>query len=274
MTATAPAVEIHTLLHHDHVSRYLFALRSLTRFWDPPAVVVHDDGTLRADDTALLTAAQPRLRVIGRDEADGRVERELKDFPLLRRVRAGNPRLLQLVDYYLLADAPRVIAMDSDVVFMRRPDAVIDWAGEGGFTVGYSPEYGWEPKGMHWLPDALPGEPYIADMCCGFVCAEKDAFFAPGELERIASGIDHGILFRPRFVTQMLYSLLAGRLRSSTVRSFGEPYRSGRLEWLPDEPDRVLCHYFGSHDSDDALADLVARDPGLTGLAEKWPYAR
>ncbi|WP_225827712.1 hypothetical protein [Streptomyces naphthomycinicus] len=269
-TGEAP-VEVHTLLSHRHVDRCLVALRSLARFWAAPAVVLHDDGTLDAGDHARLRALGA-VRVVSRAEADAYVEQALAGFPLVLRTRRGNPRIMQLVDYFVLAGRPRVIGMDSDVVFLNRPGRLVDWAaGAEPAALLYSPERGWQPKGIHWLPDAVPGRPFVGDMCCGFVAAEAAAFFDPAHLEELMRHTAPDILPRPRFVTQMLYSLMAGRLGPGLVRDLGEPYRSGRLAWLPELPERVICHYFGSHDGEDYLTELVAADPELRRLVAEEP---
>ncbi|KUN39782.1 hypothetical protein AQJ30_08965 [Streptomyces longwoodensis] len=269
-TGEAP-VEVHTLLSHQHVERCLVALRSLARFWTAPAVVLHDDGTLDADDHVRLRALGA-ARVVSRAEADAQVEQTLANFPLVLRTRRGNPRIMQLVDYFVLAGRPRVIGMDSDVVFLNRPDRLIDWAnGAEATALLYSPEHGWQPKGIHWLPDAVPGRPFVDDMCCGFVAADAATFFDAAYLEELMQRTDPDILPRPRFVTQMLYSLMAGRLSPELVRDLGEPYRSGRLEWLPELPERVICHYFGSHDGEDYLSTLTAADPGLRQPSTEEP---
>jgi hypothetical protein len=264
MVIMAPAtVEIHTLLAHRHVDRYLVALHSLLRFWDGPDFVIHDDGSLDGADRQRLTSSAPRVRIVDAAVAEEAVNRELAAFPLVRKVRQHNLWLKALIDYYVLAEADRVIGMDSDIVFLRRPDKVIEWAEHGGWSFGYSPEHGWQPKGIHWLPDAVPGHPFIADMCAGFVCAEVSRFFDPAALDLLMRDTDPDILYQIRFVSQMLHSLMGGRLDPHEIHNLGEPYRSGRLEWLPSIPDRVLCHYFGSHDDRDALGELLRSHPDL-----------
>lgn len=260
-------LEVHSLVDHRSVVLYLFAVTSLARHLPSAAVVVHDDGTLTRLDRALLRRRAPGIRIVPRDEADAAVERELAGCPHLLAARRDNVRLRQLVDYFVLASTDLVIGMDSDVVFLSRPGAVLEWAeradGERA-SVMYSPET--DPKGPHWLPDAVPGAPYVPDMCCGFVCAERDSFFDPHALDSLVARVPPDILDHRRFVTQMLYSLLAAREGQSAV-SLGPLYRSGRLAWLPDEPGRVLCHYFASHERDGTLQNLVEERPLLTSVA-------
>jgi hypothetical protein len=156
--------------------------------------------------------------------------------------------------------------VDSDVIFLRRPDEIIDWVRQPtgtGATVAYSPENGWQPKGIHWLPDAVPDRPFVTNMCCGFVAVDSPVFLDLDYLEDLVARTDPQVRPQQRFVTQMYYALMTGRLPAGGVEDLGERYRSGRLEWLPDIDDRVVCHYFGSHDEADAIADIWRRRPDL-----------
>ncbi|MER8001301.1 hypothetical protein [Streptomyces sp. NPDC095613] len=259
-------VEVHSLVSADHVPLYLFAAKSLARHWPEVTPVVHDDGTLTGRDTARLRRHVPEARIIGRADADRRVEALLVDHPVLRAVRRNNVRVLQLVDYFLLSEASMVVGMDSDVVFLSRPATLIEWAAapparRPAFL--YSPEFGWEPQGVHWIAEHLPGTPYVPYMCCGFAAADTAAFFDPAFLERILAALPREISFAPRYVTQMAYSLLGGRLGEDRTLDLGEPYRSGRLSWLPAIEDRVICHYFASHERSSAFDNLAGEGPLL-----------
>lgn len=259
--------EVHTLVSGDHVPLYLFAVKSLALNWPEVTPVVHDDGTLTVRDRDRLLRHAPQLRIIGRLEADERIEPMLADYPQLAAVRRGNVRILQLVDYFMLSGSRSVVSMDSDVVFLSRPQALVRWAAAASTDRAaflYSPEEGWEPQGVHWIADQLPGTPYVPYMCCGFACADSAAFFDPAYVEDLLARLPPEIRFAPRYVTQMSYSLLGGRLGGDRVTGLGEPYRSGRLEWLPDIAERVICHYFASHERATTYDNLVEEGPLLT----------
>lgn len=252
-------IEVHTLVSHDHLPLYLFAVKSLAHFWNAVAPVVHDDGTLSGDDLGLLRDHVPEVRVITRADADAQVADLLGGYPLLAAIRANNVRILQLLDYFLLSDARTVVGMDSDVVFLREPSEIIRWCAdqedEADFL--YSPEEGWEPMGVNWIADELPGTDHITYMCCGFTCTRPESFLDLDFLTATLEKLPDRIRFAPRYVTQMCYSLLGGRLPAGGARSLGEPYRSGRLEWLPDIPDRAICHYMASHERETCRDNLV-----------------
>jgi hypothetical protein len=228
--------------------------------------VLHDDGGITAAAAAKLCGEFPEALVIPRREADEKVAEHLAPYPHVQWLRSRNVRVLQLVDYFLFAANRRILALDSDVVFLRAPRELVTWhvaRPDEGPLFAYSPETGWEAKGIHWLPDAVPGKPFVPGMCCGFTAVDVHAFFDLGYLEDLIAGTRPEIRAQQRFVTQMYYSLMAGRLPADRVTSLGEAYRSGRLEWLPDLADRAICHYFGSHDDADGLDSVWHHYPEL-----------
>lgn len=268
--AGSEALEVHTLLGHRDLPLYLLAIGSLHRFLPDLSVAVHDDGTLTRRDRRLLGLHVRGARVIAKRAADAEVQRRLRRCPRLLRARRENVRLCQLIDYSLLASTERIVGMDSDVVFLAKPDAVRAWAREPrpAASILYSPER--DPKGPHWIPALLPATPYVADLCCGFVCVDAGRFFVPADLEAILMRLPDAVLDRRRFVTQMLYSLMAAR-PGQRAASLGELYESGRLRWLPRRPERVLCHYFASHGRRGAAQSLFEERELLAGVLLRAP---
>jgi hypothetical protein len=245
--AGTAGLEVHTLVHHDAVPLYLYAVGSLLAHVPHARVVAHDDGTLDRRDCLCLRLHLEDATLVRKPLADALVRRRLGRYPRLLRAREENVRLCQLVDYCVLAASDRILGMDSDVVFLARPESVLAWAGAATCSPSlmYSPER--DPKGPHWVPELLPGTPYIADLCCGFVCVRVSRFFAPAQLESLLARVPEHVLAGRRFVTQMLYSLLAARPGQS-ASSLGARYESGRPHWLPRCSERVICHYFASHE--------------------------
>lgn len=272
--APAAPVEVHTLLRSGDLPLYLMAAKSLLRHWPAPSLVVHDDGTLGAADAALLGDHLPGVRVHARTDADRFMAERLAPWPALRGLRAAGPRLLQLTDYFGLAEADLVVSMDADVLVRGEPRRLLDWAAAGGCAGGcllYSPEYGWTPMGVHWIPEVHPGRPFLPDLCCGFAAARRSCFWDPALLAELVEATPEEIVAGGRYVSQMCYSLLGGALGPPhVVGSLGDGYRSGRVEHIGAAP-RVVYHYFGSHERDTAEESLVGEEPlfreALEGLA-------
>ena len=122
---------LHSAVPHRYVHAYLLAAKSFLRYHADIAVFVHNDGSLQPGDKALIRRHLPGVRIIERTEADERFEREVAD-PFLSRVRGSYTSYLKLFDPTLFSERKRIIIVDTDTLFLRRPDAVIDWARNGG----------------------------------------------------------------------------------------------------------------------------------------------
>jgi hypothetical protein len=125
------SVELHTLTSHDHLPMYLLALKSLLRFHSDVAVVAHDgDGDFTEADRRILAEHIPGLRIIDRAEADRSLDSLLAPYPLIIKYRRRIANSLELIDNLLLARTDRVATMNSDVLFLHRPNEFIEWLGD------------------------------------------------------------------------------------------------------------------------------------------------
>ncbi len=125
------ATGVHTAVPHRYRYAYLVAIKSLLRYRADLAVYVHDDGTLSDADKALIEWHVPGAVVIGREVADRRFAEVVGD-EFLTRVRGSYTSYLKLFDPTLFSTNQRIVVVDTDVLFLRRPDAVIEWARHGG----------------------------------------------------------------------------------------------------------------------------------------------
>ncbi|WP_449488207.1 hypothetical protein [Streptomyces purpurascens] len=72
-------------------------------------------------------------------------------------VRRRNVRILQLVDYFVLAETEKIIGMDSDILFVDTPDELMRWNADStdrtAFLYSYEQfDHGRGPMGVNWIP--------------------------------------------------------------------------------------------------------------------------
>jgi hypothetical protein len=134
--------EVHTMLSAADMPLYLVAIKSLLRFHNGMAVVVHSDGTLRDDQIELLKQQIPQCRVVTAPEADALAARTLAGNEFLQQWRNLDASYRRVVDTELWCRTPRRIIMDSDILFMREPTEVIQWMASGTrpFLMGQPPK--------------------------------------------------------------------------------------------------------------------------------------
>lgn len=133
--------EVHTMLSERDVPLYLVAIKSLLRFCQGVAVVLHSDGTLSQKSIATVRRHVPGCRVIMPAEADDRARQHLGADSLLYRWRSLDASYRRIIDTELWCSSGRRIIMDSDIIILNRPHEVIDWAehGKRPFLMGQPP---------------------------------------------------------------------------------------------------------------------------------------
>jgi hypothetical protein len=132
---------VHTMLSARDLHLYLVAVQSLLRFRPAMAIAVHSDGTLTASHEQTLKRHVPGLRFIAAEEANEHARKVLGADSFLFRWRDVDAAYRRVIDTELWCSTPRRIIMDADVLVLRRPDEVIDWAANGskGFLLGQPP---------------------------------------------------------------------------------------------------------------------------------------
>lgn len=114
--------ELHLLTCHSHTYMSLYALYSWYHFSERPnPLVLHDDGTLLAEDHAIYERIFPGVTIIARSDADRIVEKQLADYPALRSWRSGYPLAMRELDFPILATSSCFIIYDSDLCFFKKP---------------------------------------------------------------------------------------------------------------------------------------------------------
>ena len=122
-------VELHTVSGHFHLTMYLVAVKSLLRFYDDIAVVVHDgDNTLSNKDIRILNEHIKGIRVIKKTYADKNMKKILDKFPSTLKYRSKVVNSFELLDNLTFAKTSKVITMNSDVLFLEKPTELIKWA--------------------------------------------------------------------------------------------------------------------------------------------------
>ena len=122
---------IHSAVPHRYLLAYLIAIKSFLQYYPDITVFVHDDGSLTAEDKDLIRAHVNGAVIIDRAAADLRFDDRVKD-QFLAKVRSSYTSYLKLFDPTLVSEKRRIIIVDTDTLFLKKPTAIIDWAAKGG----------------------------------------------------------------------------------------------------------------------------------------------
>jgi hypothetical protein len=118
---------VRALICHRDIDLGILCLGSLYRFSaDPLQIVLHDDGSLTADDRSRLLDALPNVILISREEADAVILPLLRNYPRCLSFRMRNPTGLKLIDAAYFAQGDIIVA-DPDVLFLRPFKGAFHW---------------------------------------------------------------------------------------------------------------------------------------------------
>lgn len=121
--------ELHALSQKKDIWSLFWALKSfLYHSGLCPKIIIHDDGSIDEKTANILKEKFNNLEILFKKQADEIIQNqfELPDLVLSYRQK-GHKLILKLVDIFLLSNGKKVMLLDSDVLFFRRPLEVIDF---------------------------------------------------------------------------------------------------------------------------------------------------
>jgi len=124
-----PPVKLHLLTGTKHWYQTAFCLWSFsTASGRIVAPFVFDDGSLKLEQLEALKRLFPNLRFMGASQTLERLDGFLpiKRYPSLRAQQQVNPMFKKLLDIHA-GETDWRIQMDSDILFFRRPEFLINW---------------------------------------------------------------------------------------------------------------------------------------------------
>lgn len=146
-SSNMPLAELHVVTCSRDLFMAILAVKSLIRFTDQLAVVFHGDRSLDEAGARKLKEKIPGCRVILLNEAD----EEAAKHPEISRLREALPErfrlasgyenqrsawALKVFDFHLFCQCDRIIVLDSDTLFLQRPDELIEFI-EGRQPCGF-----------------------------------------------------------------------------------------------------------------------------------------
>ncbi|MCH2213510.1 MAG: hypothetical protein MK110_19605 [Fuerstiella sp.] len=247
--------ELHTLVDHQHLWTFALGAKSLLRFVDNLAIVLHDDGSLTEEDQVLIREHIPGLRIITRQEADERMDRVLDPYPFCRQFREKNRVMAQVFDFPQFTAGKRLITFDSDILFHSRPDEVLDWLTDDTAQVLFDEEVSPVCPQIHGVDITIRQDipfGFVETLSGGFVCGFP-AMYELSQIEEYCRFVlknCHQQLYRSQTITAMsaAHSVFTPRSLPQTYQnphSFaaGPVMRHYRFSRLP--PAEFLRDAFG-----------------------------
>ena len=247
----AAGAEVHTLCGEAQAGMGLWAVWSLMRFLPEARLVVHSDGTLAPATVVRWRQLMPGARFVAHEEGMAAAGQRLTDVPRVldwtRRYHFG----LKL-GFHAVAEADRIVDMDSDVLVLSEPRAVRDCLASGTWRMAWNRD----EKACYAYPEDLIREIYRArtgsDALGRFPDRLNGGFMIAGRLEdadwRFLEELLAALAADPRtdpmryWMHQTLFAAIAAT-KGEGARPLPEGYdiHSG-----PTRPEAVVRHYVGN----------------------------
>ncbi len=210
-------LEVHAMIGRDYVLPWLCAIKTFLSFSELAChVVVHSDGSLGPHDQELLETQVPGCEVLELDVA--RCRRENAGRPYSCRFAADNVFGRRLFGILNAAETERVLILDSDVLFFRRPSQIVEWSNGASSTTYYNGDSGYDDSILFDERDfEVFGSRKIYSFNAGLVCTSRrlfDADLIEAALERLYASYDdrHAWVF-----DQSVLALLVSRGPSAVL---------------------------------------------------------
>lgn len=125
-------LEIHSLICNRDVVLALNNFKSLQKYdeFKNVPIFLHDDGSLTEIDKSLLLTLD-NIVFIERSWADIEIEQYIKNHPHCMKYRLGDSHInlwhkIKTFDYFFFSKTKKVLGLDTDLLFMRKPIDVIN----------------------------------------------------------------------------------------------------------------------------------------------------
>lgn len=118
--------EIHVLTCERDWLNLIWSLKSFYHYSKRKyALRIHDDGTLKTENRAILQYHFPDARILDRQDVDSAIFTLLKKYPRCLDFRLTNHLAPKLFDFANYLQSDRMLLLDCDVLFFSEPTALI-----------------------------------------------------------------------------------------------------------------------------------------------------
>ncbi len=139
-----PNYSIHLLCSHNDMDMLLWALASWYRVVETSGrVYIHEDGSFTESDRADIERLLPGAIVIDFKWANEHVAQWLAEAPsalALREKYKKHILIVKLIDPQFVSDAHKRLIIDTDILWFKRPEELLQIIEEGGVAMQYGDE--------------------------------------------------------------------------------------------------------------------------------------
>lgn len=160
-------IQIISITSHGDFLMLITALKSFLYYSNIECMItVVDDGTLRSIDFLFLSYMIRDVQLIRNGQIHKIIEKKLGIDDILY-THKNSPFLLKKLSLHLLSKKRKVLLLDSDLIFLNKPDEIIDWS--------------------HGVYDEI----YMRDVINSYILSDVETrhYFGTKPIQRLNSGV-------------------------------------------------------------------------------------
>jgi hypothetical protein len=206
-------------------------------------VILHDDGSLTEEDIKFLKSIK-NVEIIRRSFADSEIEKYISEYPNCRNYRLGNSHInlwhkIKTFDYYYFSKTKKILGMDTDLLFMKRPEDVIEKISNN--TPFYFPDC----QSAYSFNEPKSEIEVIEKVNTGLIYIPSPEYYNINSIERALSNlIKNNINYFPSWIEQSAYAhmfCVDGRYVSLDQEKYRIPY------FQEIDVSKIECLHFVSY---------------------------
>jgi hypothetical protein len=238
-------VSVHMLVSSETWDAGIMAAISFEHFsgrrWP---LFIHEDGSVSAEQRAVIERVLPGVRFVPRSEAEARASVHLSGHPKCLFNRRRHNLFLKFLDFPAYAPYDRFVVLDSDVIFFKRPGEILDW-------VDARKEECWfneDTKEKYCIPrpqieEALQMK--VWERVNTGICLMPKSAISLELSERLITAFETNA-HHPQFFEQTLYAVMASALNRGGMLPATYNINWGYLR----APGSICRHYVGAFKHD------------------------
>lgn len=258
-------LEIHSLICNRDVVLALNNFKSLQKYeeFKNTPIYLHDDGSLTDMDKSLLIDIE-NVIFIDRKWADIEIEQYIKDYSNCMSYRLGDSKInlwhkIKSFDYFFFSKTKRVLGLDTDLLFMRKPQDVID------LIKSNTPFYFPDVQSSYSFNEPKSEIPVHKNVNTGLIYIPSEKYYSLDDLEFALSNlVRNNINYFPSWIEQSAFAHMFyknGEYLSLSVEKYRIPY------FQSVDIELVECLHFVSYpavrDTYQEYLDYLKFDNGL-----------
>jgi hypothetical protein len=221
-------LEIHTLICNRDLMLAINNFKSIQKFeeFSEVPVILHDDGSLTDSDIEILQTIK-NVIIIRRAHADELIREYVQDHPNCLEYRLGDNKInlwhkIKSFDYWFFSKTKNVLGMDTDLLFLRKPENVIE------LIKSNTPFYYPDIQSAYCFNEPKSEIPVIEKVNTGLIYIPSEEYYSINDIENALSNLlKNGINYFPSWIEQSAYAHMFyknGKYVSLSDQKYKIPY--------------------------------------------------